>query len=161
MKHFPLSALPGTTLFVGVWLLFALPGCGRHTASHPASALSEKDRTTLVKYENIRAALVIDDLRTAKRAAADLAKVLNPTDSDPSTPLSSTVQAIADARDLNAARTAFSTLSNDLIPLVDGIQGFYIMDSPVPAGAEWVQTTAKVDNPYVGKPMRDVGSPRK
>ena len=161
MKFFPPFARFGLALFVGTLLLLALPGCGRHGGARPASALSEKDRTILAGYEDIRAALVIDDLRSARRAAADLVKFLKPTAKDPSTPLASAVQNLAAATDLDKARTAFSTLSNGVIPLTEGVEGYYVMESPVPAGAAWVQTTSKVDNPYVGKPMRDVGSLRK
>ena len=161
MKFAPLFVRSGSVArLVGILLiaLVALPGCGRHT--RPASTLSEKDRTILEKYETIRAALVVDDLRTAKRAAIDLGKFLKPTPDAPATPYDAPVQDLATASTLDKARTAFGTLSADVIPLVDGVQGYYVMDSPVPTGAEWVQSTEKVDNPYVGKPMRDVGSLR-
>ena len=161
MKFFPPFARFGLTLFVGAVLLLASPGCGRHGGARPASALPEKDRTILAKYEDIRAALVIDDLRSARRAAADLTKYLKPTEKDPSTPLASAAQKLAAATDLDKARTAFSTLSDGVILLAEGVEGYYVMESPVPTGAAWVQTTSKVDNPYVGKPMRDVGSLRK
>lgn len=160
MKVFLRCARPALTALVIVPFLLALPGCGRH-ASRPASALSEKDRTTLTKYETIRSALVVDDLRAAKRAATDLGTFLKPTPDSPATPLDASVQAIATAPALDKARAGFQTLSASMATLVDGVEGFYIMDSPLPKNAEWVQTTPKVDNPYVGKPMRDIGSVRK
>ena len=162
MKFPPLFARSGpVALLAGILLALVagLSGCGRH--SRPASTLSEKDRTILARYETIRAALAVDELRAAKRAATDLGKFLKPTPDAPATPYDAPVQDLATAPSLDKARAAFGTLSTDVIPLVDGVQGYYVMDSPVPTGAEWVQTTEKVDNPYVGKPMRDVGSLRK
>ena len=140
-------------------LLCALPGCGQHAASRPA--LTDKDRTILARYEEIRAALAIDDYRAANRAAKDLLKYLKPTDDAPSTPLTSATQDLVAAVNMDKAHLAFRAMSVEVIPLADGVQGYYIMNSPLPSGAEWVQTTTKVDNPYVGKTMRDVGSLRK
>ena len=159
----PLRALVGSrlALFLGLSLLLPFAGCGRHGASRPASALSTQDHTILDRYEEIRAALAIDDLRTAKHAALVLDKDLKPTPEAPSTPLENAVQQISVAPSLDKARTAFLTLSADVIPLADGVQGYYVMESPVPDGAQWVQTSAAVDNPYVGKPMRGTGSLRK
>ena len=162
MKFSPLFARSSPiVLLAGILLTLVagLSGCGHHSRS--ATTLSEKDRTILEKYEIIRAALAVDELRTAKRAATDLGKFLKPTPDAASTPYDTPVQDLATAPTLDKARAAFGTLSADVIPLVDGVQGYYVMDSPVPTGAEWVQTTEKVDNPYVGKPMRDVGSLRK
>ena len=158
-----LRALAGSrsALLLGLSLLLPLAGCGRHAASRPASALSTQDHAILDKYEEIRAALVIDDLRAAKHAALALDKDLKPTPETPSTPLEGTVQEISVAPNLDKARTAFLTLSADVIPLADGVQGYYVMESPVPNGAQWVQTSTTVDNPYVGKPMRGTGSLRK
>ena len=130
-------------------LLLALSGCGR-SASRPASSLSEKDRTVLTKYETIRAALVVDDLRAAKRAATDLGTFLKPTPESAGTPLDTPVQEIATAAALDKARVAFKTLSASMVTLADGVEGYYVMESPVPNEALWVQTTPKVDNPYVG-----------
>ena len=146
--------------FLGLLFCLTFAGCGHH-ASRPASSLSGQDRSTLSAYEDIRAALVIDDLRTAKHVALNLDKTLKPTPETPSTPLEATVQELSVAPNLDKARTAFKNLSADVIPLIDGVQGFYVMESPVPAGAEWVQTTPEIDNPYVGKPMRTTGSLRR
>lgn len=156
----PVRSVPlGLFLCLAACLVFA--GCGHHGASRPASSLSEKDRTTLSAYEEMRAALVEDDLRTVKHVAANLDKTLKPTPETPATPLETAVQELSVAVNLDKARTAFKDLSADVIPLVDGVQGFYVMESPVPDGAQWVQTNPQVDNPYVGKPMRTTGSLRR
>ena len=149
---------PLLLLAVAGLLCAALPGCGRH--SRAASSLSEKDRTTLSKYEAIRVALVEDDLRAAKRAAKDLGTYLKPTPESAGTPLDAPLQEIADASVLDKARSGFKTLSTSMVALAGGVEGYYIMESPAPAGAEWVQTIKQVDNPYMGKPMRDLGKLR-
>ncbi len=161
MKHSPrfFRSVVAASIVAAVQLV-TLPGCGQH-GSRPASALSARDRTTLEHYETIRAALAVDDLRAAKRAAKDLGAALKPSADAPSTPLDDAVQQITDATMLDKARVGFKTLSDNMVTLTSGVEGFYVMDSPVPVGAEWVQTTPKVDNPYVGKPMRDVGTLRK
>lgn len=140
--------------------LLVLPGCG-HRASKPAFSLSEKDRTTLEKYETIRKALAVDDLRAAKRAAEELRKLLKPAPDSAATTLDGPVDEIADAPMLDKARSGFMTLSVSMVKLADGVEGYYIADSPVPEGAEWVQRSPRVENPYVGKAMRDVGTLRK
>ena len=160
MNFFPLSQRADSVALLLGAVSLAVAGCGHH-ASRAASSLTEKDRATLAAYEEIRAALVLDDLRTAKHTALNLDKALKPTPDSPSTPLEVAVQEISVASGLDKARTSFKTLSADVIPLVDGVQGYYVMESPVPDGAEWVQTSPEVDNPYVGKPMRATGSLRK
>lgn len=144
-------------LLVACLLLVGLAGCGHR--SRPASSLSEKDRTLLAKYESIRAALVEDDLRAAKRAATDLGTYLKPAPDSPATPLDKCIQEITDARDLDKARMGFKTLSASVIPSAEGVSGYYVMDSPSADGAKWVQTMPKPDNPYMGKVMRDSGAP--
>ncbi len=151
---------PAVAAIFAAGLVVVLIGCGHH-AKRPASELSEKNRTTLDKYETIRSALVVDDLRGAKRAATDLGKFLKPSPESPSTPLDGALQEITDAQMLDNARSGFKTLSTSMIKLADGVEGYYVAESPVPEGAEWVQRSPKVDNPYVGKAMRDVGSLRK
>lgn len=161
MKLFPRLLSPAATLLC--LLIFStsalLTGCGHQ--SRPASSLSEKDRTILAKYEDIRAALAVDDLRAAKRAGKGLATFLKPTPDSPATPLDGPVGDIAEAPMLDKAREAFLKLSNDLVPTTEGVEGFYVMEAPMPVGAVWIQPTAKVENPYVGKPMRDTGNVRK
>ena len=136
----------------------ALSGCGHHAPARPASALTEKDRTVLARYEEIRAALAGDDLRAAKRAGTALSAYLK---KNPDPALSADAEAIGSAAALDRARQSFETLSTRVVKLADGVEGYYIFDTPIPANAEWVQRTLETDNPYTGRAMHDVGTLRK
>ena len=161
MKLFPRPLVPGlcASLALGL-LLLALPGCGRHAASRPASALSENDRTLLDRYEDIRAALAADDLRAVKRTGIAMNAFLKK-EPHPAPELVTATETIGTAPALDRARAAFEPLSAAMVNLADGVQGYYVFDTPIPAGAGWVQKTAQVDNPYTGKAMHDIGTQRK
>ena len=153
--------LPGFRAFLLAGVLVAeLSGCGRHVAHRPASALSEGDRTLLSRYEDIRAALASDDMRATKRAGASLAAYLKKTPGA-AAELASEADTIAAAPALDRARQAFETMSVDMVKLAEGVDGYYVFDTPIPAGAAWVQKTAQSDNPYTGKAMHDIGTLRK
>lgn len=162
MKLFLRSVAPGFCLSLALGLLLlALPGCGRHAAFRPASALAEKDRAVLSLYEDIRAALAVDDLRATKRAGAAMNAFLKKTPAAAEPALATETEAIGAAVALDRARTSFETLSISMVKLADGVEGYYIFDTPIPAGAQWVQKTAQPDNPYTGKAMHDIGTLRK
>ena len=44
-----------------------------------------------------------------------------------------------------------------VIPKADGVQGYYIVTCDMPSCGDWVQRTADVNNPYMGKVMHDYG----
>ncbi len=161
MKLFPRPFAPGfrVSLALGL-LLFALPGCGRHAASRPASELSENDRTLLDRYEDIRAALAADDLRAVKRTGTAMNAILKK-EPHPVPEFVTATETIGTAPALDRARAAFEPLSAAMVKLADGVQGYYVFDTPIPAGAGWVQKTAQADNPYTGKAMHDIGTLRK
>ncbi len=153
--------LPGFRVYVLAGMLVAgLSGCGRHVARRPASALSENDRTLLARYEDIRAALASDDLRATKRAGAALAAFLKKSPGAPAG-LSSEADTVATAAALDRGRQSFQEMSVSIVKLAEGVDGYYVFDTPIPAGAMWVQKTAQSDNPYTGKAMHDIGTLRK
>jgi hypothetical protein len=117
-----------------------MPG---HEHSGHVSALTGTQRQFLSDYEAIRAALAVDDLTAAKAAAARLHGE------------QAAVQ-LAKADSLNSARIAFKKLSNQAVALVKGQTGFYIAHCTM-VGSSWVQTTAKIDNPYLGAIMPSCG----
>lgn len=161
MKLFPRPVVHGFRLFLALgWLAFALSGCERHAASRPASALSEKDRNLLDRYEDIRAALAKDDLRATKRAGTALNAFVKKTP-DAVSSVASDAEAIGTAVALDRARQSFESLSASMVKLAEGVEGYYVFDTPIPAGAQWVQKTAQIDNPYTGKAMHDIGTLRK
>lgn len=108
-----------------------------------AEPLTEADHAFLARYELIRTALAADDLAAARAAAAALPEA----------------KPVADAGDITSARKAFKELSARAIALARGQPGYYIAHcSMFPGGADWVQTTDTVSNPYWGKSMPRCGT---
>ena len=160
MKLFPRLRFPGLHAFVALGLLLLVPpGCARH-ATRPASVLSENDRALLDDYESIRTALAGDDLRAAKRAATAMNTLVKKA-AKPDPALVTATDDIGNAVALDRARTSFEPLSASMVKLAESVEGFYVFDTPIPAGAQWVQKTAETDNPYTGKAMHDIGTLRK
>jgi hypothetical protein len=138
-----------------------LAGCGG-PAHRPASSLSEHERAVLAAYERIRTGLASDDPREAKLGAAALVAELKKSKAAPSSPaLLAQAQALLDARALDSMRELFKPLSASLVPLAEGVAGYYIMTSPPGLGGEWIQRTPDVDNPYMGAVMHTSGSLKK
>ena len=119
------------------------PKAGHQHHAH-AAALTDAQKQLLSGYDTVRAALASDDLAAAKSAAAAI------TDSAPSAHL-------ANAQSLAVARITFKKLSNQAVQLAKDHAGYYVAHCPM-AGGDWVQTTTKISNPYLGKQMADCGS---
>lgn len=121
---------------VALVLLCTLAVAGR------AAPLADTDRAFLEHYEKVRAALAADDLAAARHAATALPAA----------------KPVADAKDLSSARKAFKKLSAQAVALARGQPGYFIAHcSMFPGGADWVQTTEKLSNPYWGKSMPHCG----
>ncbi len=131
-------------LATGLYAADTMPGHHHHAQ---ASALTDVQIQFLSDYENVRAALAADDLANAKSAAAVIM------DSAPAAEL-------AKASSLNAARVAFKKLSNQAIELAKGQTGYFIANCSM-AESDWVQTTSKINNPYLGKQMATCGTIKK
>ena len=163
MKRFasPFSRRSVLLPVAGLCLLLTEAGCG-HASQRPASSLSERDRTTLNGYEQIRAALATDDLHAAKTAANELAAHLKPADARAPAPAAlAPAEGVANAVALDRARQGFARLSTVVIPLAQGVEGFYVMTSPMPSAGDWVQQKPQVDNPYFGKDLHTSGELKK
>lgn len=148
------------TRWAAVALVFcALAGCGR---TPPASPLSASDKQALDNYENIRAALANDDPKAAKRAAAKMVADLKPADDKaPAPPLLGPAEAVSNALAIDTMRQRFETLSDRVVPMVRGVDGYYVITSDLPNAVPWVQRTKEVDNPFVGKMLHWMGDPMK
>ncbi len=128
-------------LATGLYAAETMPG---HKHGAHASVLTGTQKQFLFGYERVRAALAADDLAAAKSAASGIE------DSTPAVEL-------AKAQSLNAARVAFKKLSVQAIPLAKGQAGYVVANCPM-VGSDWVQTTSKISNPYLGKKMPTCGS---
>lgn len=144
---------------VAVFAAGTLAGCG---GTRPASSLSATDKVALDDYEQIRLALADDDARNAKRAAAKMVADLKPADDKtPAPPLLEPAAAVADATALDTMRQRFEQLSDRVVPMVRGVDGYYVMSSDLPNTVPWVQRTKEVDNPFTGKMLHWIGEPKK
>lgn len=138
-----------------------------HTAPAAApatAALSKSDATGRVVFENyfaVQTALASDSAEKVPASAALLARALraDATKSFP-TEILAQVDALAQAKDLGAARKAFRPLSESLIKYVKSAKvtagTFYEVYCPM-AKASWLQADKVVRNPYFGRSMLDCG----
>lgn len=121
-----------------------LLACALLLLGHGAPAAQPPNTAAfLAHYEDIRAALAADNLPSARTAAKALPEA----------------SSIADAESLSDARKAFKILSTQAVALARGQPGFFIVHcSMFPGGgADWVQTSEQISNPYWGKSMPRCG----
>ncbi len=109
------------------------------------AALSAADKEFLDSYEKVRSALAADDLTEARRAAASLGD---------------TGAGVTKSQSLADARASFAQLSVKAEKLASGQSGYYVIHCPM-AKKDWVQTSDKISNPYLGKEMADCGEIKK
>jgi hypothetical protein len=121
-----------------------------------ALATEMKFPKTLEQYEMVRAGLAADELAAAKNGATNLVTAVQEEFAG-SKPMIDASQKLAASESLDDARTAFQVISSELVKLVQGQPGYFVMRCPMMKDAVWVQTTAKVGNPYKGKSMPECG----
>ncbi|MPZ18738.1 MAG: DUF3347 domain-containing protein [Luteitalea sp.] len=110
-------------------------------------------------YEAVRTALAGDTLKEVDTHA----KALTPLAEELAGPAARKAgEQLASAKDIEAARLQFGTLSEALVPKfmeadLPGVKGFMCEMKKKP----WVQQGEKVENPYYGKSMATCGTPMK
>ena len=107
----------------------------------------------LPSYEKVSTALVADNLPAAREEARQLATEAAELHRDD---LAIPARAVAEARDLAAARQSFKALSSQMVVIARKQRGFFILHCPM-ADADWVQSTRQVANPYFGQSMASCG----
>lgn len=121
------------------------------------SAPSEASAAVVNAYIPIADALAADDADKAQHAAANLARVAK---TNGQKDVYTAAVALVHTGDLATQRTAFKQLSAVVTPLVADNKDYVVMNCPM-AQADWIQTDAKVRNPYYGKSMLTCGAPKK
>ena len=111
---------------------------------------------TLEQYEMVRSGLAADELASAKNGATNLVTAVQEEFSG-SKPMIDAAQKLAASESLDDARAAFGAVSGELVKVVQGQPGFYVMNCPMVKNGVWVQTVAKIENPYMGKKMLECG----
>ena len=122
-----------------------------------ATATDMKYPKTLEQYEMVRSGLAADDLASAKNGATNLVTAVEEEFAG-SKPMIDASQKLAASETIDDARAAFQVISAELVKLVKGQPGFFVMNCPMMKDGLWVQTTEKVGNPYKGKSMAQCGS---
>lgn len=130
--------------------------------SGPKAVLAQPAQTVFDNYVKVQTALAGDSFEGVAGAAAEMAKAARADANKQALPpkVAPQTDALAKARDLSAARTAFKSLSESLIQ--------YLKDQRVPTGtyheaycpmakASWLQTDTTIANPYLGKEMLRCG----
>ncbi|MDQ2919407.1 MAG: DUF3347 domain-containing protein [Verrucomicrobiota bacterium] len=110
-----------------------------------AADLSNEDKKFLAKYESVRAALALDNLEDAKKAAEALGEV---------------GAGISKSDKIATARNEFAKLSEHAIKIASGQSGYYIVNCPM-VQKDWVQPAGQISNPYAGQSMPTCGAIRK
>ena len=129
--------------------------------AHDTSApLNAEQKQFLSDYEAVRAALAADDLPAAQKAATVLADHASKSTEKKAQAHGETAGKLAKAGNLEAAREAFKTLSKGAVHLAEGKEGYFVAHCPMVPNEEgdWVQTTKRINNPYMGKAMLTCGS---
>ena len=111
-------------------------------------------------YLAIQTALVNDELAPVSAAAKSLQKSAGALGADGQS-LAAAAAKAADAKTIEAARTAFGDLSVALIAYADKtkqpVEGKIVAFCPM-VNKSWVQTDGAIANPYYGKSMSTCGS---
>ena len=158
----PSRAFAGRVALVCLALtILAAGGCSRG-ARKPADSISEADREVLLQYEAMRAALADDDIRKAHAAGERLSKAINaPGVSAGLTKTKNAAKIMAESYRIDLLRGAFKDVSAALIPLCQGVEGYYVVATDLVVDGVWVQTSPVVGNPYLGRSMALYGDIKK
>jgi membrane fusion protein, copper/silver efflux system len=121
-----------------------------------ATAADTKYSKTLEQYETVRAGLAADELGAAKNGATKLVAAVQE-EFAASKPMIEAAQKLAASESLEDARAAFGVISGELVKVVQGQPGVYLMNCSMAKDGTWVQKTSKIENPYMGKKMLACG----
>jgi len=132
------------------------------TPQPPAGTqLPQPVATVFDNYAQIQAALANDSLTNLTERGQAIAKAIND-DTAKTFPaaIADQADALAKARDLKTARSAFKSLSMSLVEYSSKnprVAGVYRTAYCSMANAYWLQTGSTVNNPYFGKSMAHCG----
>jgi hypothetical protein len=148
-------------LVAGAFASLVLHGCSRG-ATKPVSSISAPDLELLAQYESVRAALANDDVRKAHVAGEKLLKAMDAPGVSPSlVKTKNAARILAESYRIDVLRSAFKEVSAALVPISEGVDGYFIVTTDLVTDGVWVQTTREVSNPYLGRSMALYGEIKK
>lgn len=131
--------------------------------AQPKSSAPPPGHQAFGHYLLIQAALAGDSLKGVPKAAATIAKTAR--DNKLPAAISEAAEKVRQAADIQTARAAFKELSDALIAHRQTDQAlagqFYVVHCPMAfdnQGANWLQATQTVSNPYFGASMLRCGA---
>ncbi|HEY5922595.1 MAG TPA: hypothetical protein VIV11_13030 [Kofleriaceae bacterium] len=166
-----------TSTNILVALAIITGACSKNTATTTAPPVSDPVPMTerseshgpagaiLAAYERARALLAADELNGVADAAREI-EASAKTGAQPSPPhfaaIAEGAEKLATASDLKAARDAFGEVSRHVIALLASdkalARGQHVFECPMVRGyKKWVQPSADLQNPYMGKRMLACG----
>lgn len=141
-------------LFAILSLLPLLAGCGGAKAKRPASEVSAPDKAVIAAYDEVRLALVDDDMRKARNAGDRLVKALDAAGvSAALVKAKPPAKSISESPRIDAIRNAFKEVSKTVIAFCGDVEGYYVFDSPMIVDGNWLQTSKTPGNPFLGRAL--------
>ena len=132
------------------------------SVNNQVSIKDKKKEGILIKYVNLKNALVKSDEKLAQKNAADLQKSL--ADFEGCEPTAEIAGKIASSGNLVDQRKGFTILSSDLIGLMKSAEiekgTIFVQHCPMANkgdGGDWLSTEKEIRNPYYGKEMLECG----
>ncbi|NTD99158.1 DUF3347 domain-containing protein [Agrobacterium tumefaciens] len=132
------------------------------SVNNQVSIKDKKKEGILIKYVNLKNALVKSDEKLAQKNAADLQKSL--ADFEGCEPTAEIAGKIASSGNLVDQRKGFTILSSDLIALMKSAEiekgTIFVQHCPMANkgdGGDWLSTEKEIRNPYYGKEMLECG----
>lgn len=162
-----LSIKSNIVAFFGLVLI-----AGPALEAHPDSFKPALADSLIVPYLQVQQGLASDDLEAAKTGARVYLDAMKDApqgrDAAVSEQLRAPAEQIATAAELESARSAFATLSQQFQSLVEHVgtnsnQALYLVHCPMAfggRGGDWIQSDQTVANPYYGKRMLRCGTVR-
>ncbi|MCX2585485.1 DUF3347 domain-containing protein [Pedobacter sp. MR22-3] len=130
--------------------------------NNQVSIKDKKKEDILIKYVNLKNALVKSDEKLTQKNAADLQKSL--ADFEGCEPTAEVAGKIAGSGNLIDQRKGFTILSSDLIALMKGAEiekgTIFVQHCPMANkgdGGDWLSTEKEIRNPYYGNEMLECG----
>jgi Cu(I)/Ag(I) efflux system membrane fusion protein len=125
------------------------------------SALMEPVKSVLGHYLKIQTELTKDSIKDVPENASAISKAVKGDDMKMLSPeVAAQADALAQAKDVKAAREAFKPLSMSLIKYLSdnkaGVGMYHEAYCPM-AKASWLQTGRQIKNPYLGTEMPNCG----
>ncbi|MDQ8198987.1 DUF3347 domain-containing protein [Pelagicoccus enzymogenes] len=153
------------TVFILALLAWATSLSAQH--HHPTQLVSPFSKSLEKAYLSLQSSLAADDLNGAHESALAYISAFEKSTARLNVEaLTQHAEAIAQANDIAAARASFKTLSSQATMLFDYLASsdsspLYLVRCSMAfdgAGAEWLQNTQTISNPYYGSSMANCGS---